>query len=187
MMSDKAPLTSFNLHPQPAVVGDYWSPHNRSTEELRSSVASCGVQRCFYSGHESWDSTGIPNVPPFDRKRVIIWYQKTCAVCANSGPLFDALAEAGRTDKPGFTVHRVEATPEMLVRFPHVTVVPLYDVVEPTSANPTDPKDPPYGPGTRLNTIRNDMNALVAAFPTLRSALDKTVTELQNPEPVVKP
>ena len=72
--------------------------------------------------------------------------------------MFDALYRAA----PGYAIHEMEATQEMIQRFPHVQVVPLYDIVEP---DPTATS--PYGPGTRLRTIRNDLTLLREEFPTL--------------------
>lgn len=105
----------------------------------------------------------IPGVPPFNQKRVVIWFQKNCVACQNSKPVFEALGRFGLTANPPFTVHEVEATPELLARFPHVTVVPLYDVVEP--ARPGVPAGGPYGARMVLTSIRNDMKALSDAFP----------------------
>lgn len=120
----------------------------------------------------------IPGVPPFDRKRVIIWYQKNCIACQNSKPVFEALAKYGMTADPPFTVHEVEATPELLSQFPHITVVPLYDVVEP--ALPGVSAGGPYGARNVLKSIKNDMKALGDAFP-------KFVLPTPSPPPTVIP
>jgi hypothetical protein len=104
----------------------------------------------------------MPNVADFRSPRIIIWYQKECLACKNSeeGGVFSGLVEAGRVG--GFTVHKVEATPEMLQRFPHVVMVPLYDIVMPSDdAGACSP----YGPQTTYHSIRNDMTALRERFP----------------------
>lgn len=80
-------------------------------------------------------------------------------MCRNNGPLVWALTEVGRNAQPPFTVHLVEATPERLQQYPHVTVVPLYDVVDPSSTGSA------YGPGTMVTTVKNDLTALQSLFP----------------------
>ena len=107
--------------------------------------------------HRDGQHTGIPD---FLRPRVIIWYQNNCIACQNSESVFAAVTEAAQ--ERGMTVHKVEATPELLQRFPHVTVVPLYDIVTPSSVCSA------YGPQTSLRSLRNDLAALRSEFPSLK-------------------
>ena len=89
--------------------------------------------------------------------------------CENSRPVFDALPRAA----PDYIVQEVEATREMLQRFPHVQVVPLYDIIQPEAGS-----ESPYGPNTKLRTIRNDMAALRELFPTLTPGASQVRTAL---------
>lgn len=151
--------------------GEFWSPKQSRTG---GQVAVCYVSRCSYIPSVPWDepaaatnqdsvkkgTDGSDFLPPINQKRVVIWYENNCVACKNSRPTFDALREAGKT--AGFTVHEKEVNDDVLQRFPHVTVVPMYDVVEPDASSTS-----PYGRGTRLTSLKNDLVALRAAFPTM--------------------
>ena len=156
----------------------YWSPSNAPAQRLRWEVATCRVPRCHFGqscvlsynrlslaaavvtadAPNSSSSPVPPSLPPIDRPRIFVWYQKGCVACDSSRPVFDALPLAA----PGYTVHEMEATREMLQRFPHIQVVPLYDIVHPEPGSSS-----PYGADTRLQTVRNDLTALRDVFPTL--------------------
>ena len=107
-------------------------------------------------------ASATASMPPIDRPRIFIWYQKDCVACQNSRPVFDNLPRAA----PGYAVQEVEATKEMLQRYPHVQVVPLYDIVVPEQGS-----ESPYGPDTKLTTVRNDLVALREQFPTLLASV----------------
>ena len=139
-----------------------------TTSEPCDPAAVWGVFKMVLKG------PAVPGVPDFNQKRLIIWYQKQCVACQNSRALFDALAQAGKQSQ--FTVHEVEATEEMLARFPHVTVVPMYDYVQPAGIS----ENGPYGsvvsfctcttaerPGRKHRSMRNDVTILKEAFPNL--------------------
>ena len=72
------------------------------------------------------------------------------------------LVRAGRRSQPPFTVHRVEATSAYLDRFPHVTVVPLYDFVERRVGSTS-----PYGESTAHTSVRNNPSELKRHVPLL--------------------
>lgn len=161
---------------QSLVQDHYWRPGMPSSGE----PAVCRIARCRYQLSQSYESqgggpdgapcprpsTGIAGIDDFTKPRLIIWYQSHCVACKNSKEtVFPALTEAAKLR--GFTVHEQEATPEMLQRFPHVQMVPLYDLITPTG----DPnKCSEYGPGTERKTIRNDLRALRVEFPTFSIA-----------------
>lgn len=159
---------------------------NKCIQQRTGEIAICHIPRCHHVNSEPWnplvDEMDLDlynnkdlqtqtqelialGLPPFDQKRVIIWYQKDCVACQNNSKVFDAVAKAGITSNPPFTVHLKEATPDMIKRFPHIFVVPMFDVVEPAISG--TPVGGPYGDGTILTTIRNDINALRVAFPNL--------------------
>ena len=150
-----------------AVLGNHWSPMWPTAGE----VAACRIARCAYQPSIPFDSPearvctpvapGLPEPADFSSARLIIWHQPQCIACRNSEDVFRGLGDAARAR--GLSVHKVEATPELIRRFPHVTVVPLYDLVSPGAPDSCSP----YGPGTTLRTIRNDLGALRAEFPTL--------------------
>lgn len=147
---------------------DHWRPYKLAPD----GSTICRIRRCGYQPAIDLNGPnaaacppgqGLPAPPDFHSARVIMWYQPTCVACQNSEPVFQALANRAAAGG-GFTVHRVEATPELLKAFPHVTVVPLYDHVTPTSEAGACS---PYGPGTHLRSIRNDLGALQDAFGPL--------------------
>lgn len=148
------------------VEGVNWRPGDPRFNQ----VAVCKVPRrrdttsvAFNRPEKCQPLEGLASVPDFGQPRLIIWFQPQCVACQNSEDVFRGLVDAARPR--GMTVHKVEATPELIQRFPHVTVVPLYDLVAPTSDATVCS---PYGPGTTLRTVRNDLGALRAEFPTLK-------------------
>lgn len=162
-----------------ALEGEFWC--------LRGPPV-CRVRRCVYPGSTPSAAGGgddgsaaaaapapvvaLPSSSlPADftsQPRLIMWYQDGCAACRGAKLLFDALAVAAAAE--GYSVHRVEATRELLERFPHVRVVPLFDLVQPGEATTTSPSSV-YGPGTRLRTVRNDLQELRLLFPQLETEL----------------
>lgn len=145
----------------------YWRPGLPSSGE----PAMCRIARCRYELSRSYNAedpepcrapSGLEGVPDFTKPRLIVWYQSHCIACQNSEEkVFPAITRAAQ--ERGFTVHKQEATPEMLKRFPHVTMVPLYDIVLPSD----DPQAcSAYGPRTTVRSIRNDLRALKTEFPT---------------------
>lgn len=178
---------------------DYWSPKmKQNATQLRGQIVICRVPRPYYYGSETILSSGpaatvnpppqpslssvfnaaatteAGALPPIDRPRIFIWYQKDCISCQNSRPVFEALPRAAM----GYTVQQVEATTDMVKRFPHVLVVPLYDIVQPETGS-----NSPYGPNTRLRTIRNDLRALREEFPTLLPLLTPAPAPTPTPAP----
>lgn len=158
------------------VVDRYWHP----SSPMAGEFAACRIGRCRYQPsvdpHTGTAGAGqpAPCAPPpgplpglpaageFGKPQLIIWYQKTCVACQNSTHVFDALVPAAA--KRGFTVHLVEAVPPLLQAFPHVTMVPMYDLVTPTTEPGACSR---YGPGTTVKSLRNDVGALRAEFPDL--------------------
>ena len=131
------------------VEGTHWQP---SPASEKGTVAVCNVSTCRYTVSTNDEASVFPS---FSQKRIIVWYQTNCMACKTNEPVFNALVRAGQTSAERFTVHKVEATSEQLKKFPHVTVVPLYDIVTPTAGSTS-----PYGPGTALKTVRNDVAQL---------------------------
>ena len=107
--------------------------------------------------------TGTPATEPPDKvtqSTVVIWYQKTCEACKASESIFEGLR---RYRSGTWAVHQVEVTEERRQRFPHVLMVPCYDVIVPDPASTSV-----YGPGTRLVTVlHNDFAQLQALLPGL--------------------
>lgn len=152
---------------------NHWSP-----KVSTNNLSACRVSTCSYASSVLYDPEAelleilgntttravsaslIKGVPPFTQKRVIIWYQKDCAACKGSKPVFEAVKQLGAKTSQ-FTVHEVEATEEYLNLFPHVRVVPLYDIVEPGEGTSV------YGRNTRLRTVKNEIGPLREAFPGL--------------------
>lgn len=152
--------------PMYAYQSNYWTPQ----QGVDRSVAVCRIPRCNYllsvpddEGSHRNQPPPIPGFPfPLTTRHIVIWHQKDCAACQASKPVFAGLREAGRAARPPFGVTEMEITPALLARFPHVTSVPLYDVVDPDPAVTASP----YGPGIRLTTVRNDVNALREVVPS---------------------
>ena len=100
--------------------------------------------------------------PTTNKKQVIIWYQANCPACQASQGLFREIAEAGKNSSHPWDTTMQEVTEAATQKFKHLLYVPLYDIVE------ADPESSsPYGPGTRLQTVRNTEEELMRAFSTL--------------------
>ena len=56
-------------------------------------------------------------------------------------------------------VVRVEATARNMATYPHVTVLPMYDIVTPRPSSLS-----PYGSDTHLTSIRNDDRQQLSSF-----------------------
>lgn len=81
------------------------------------------------------------------KRTLVIWYTPGCPACKKNESIFQYLQQ-----NPGmFDVHRVEITRELQQKFPHVTTVPLYDIVVPRQGVSSA-----YGPETALETIANN-------------------------------
>lgn len=104
--------------------------------------------------------------PPADvyKMAVVIWYMKNCDACKKSEWIFKYLKEFNPTEIPVYTV---EATPERLKRFPHVTMVPQYDVLtrDPASTSP-------YAAGTSMESVlHNNLARLRVLLPGFLSTV----------------
>ena len=99
----------------------------------------------------------VAAVPAITRRTVIIWYRKDCPACdtTREAKWFDRVRAFGLTPLGNFDTYEVEATTEVLQQYKHVTVVPLYDLVWPSSVSQAYQ---PYGPNTQFVSIRNDLN-----------------------------
>ena len=154
---------------------EHWTPLGKSVESQYRNLATCRLPRCTGDYYEAMflepkrstppatDTSGLPTT--FDQPRLIIWYQKECRACQDSRAmgLFAALRAHAEKQTPPFTVHEVEATGELINRYPHVTRVPLYDIVVPDNASTSV-----YGANTKLETVQNQQDKLEAALPGFR-------------------
>jgi hypothetical protein len=88
---------------------------------------------------------------------LIIWSRRGCSACMANEGLFRRL----RTYSAGYHVFQVEATPDMVRRYPHVKVLPTYDVVRPLAGSQS-----PYGDGFEVHSIPNNARGeLARLFP----------------------
>ena len=118
----------------------------------RPTGATCGDAAT--EGFELGVDDALRAPPSITRKSLIIWVKRGCMACQINKPFF-ALLES----KAKIQVYRVQASEELRSRFPHVTTLPMYDIVEPAPSEHS-----PYGPGTRLvESIRNDQRDRLAA------------------------
>lgn len=153
---------------------DHWRPGMPSTgyPVAMCRIASCRDNMMLHYVSDKSDPTckgpvsDLAGIPDFKSPRLIIWFQPRCVACQNSEEkVFPALIDAATAR--GFTVHKQEATPEMVKRFPHVLMVPMYDVVTPS---PSEGDCSVYGPNTVLRTLRNDLRSLRDVFPNFNIA-----------------
>ena len=86
----------------------------------------------------SLQETDKPSPPTLQRdpfvpmRRVVIWFKHDCIACQVSGPIFDAVEQYGRSPlaQPPFFVERREVDDATLQQYPHVQMVPMYDIVD---------------------------------------------------------
>ena len=113
----------------------YWRP--------KGAICGDGATEGFESG----DDAALRAPPSITKKSLIIWVKRGCMSCQINKPFFALLESQAKVQ-----VYRVEASEELRSKFPHVTTLPMYDIVEPAPSEHS-----PYGPGTRLvESIRND-------------------------------
>lgn len=136
--------------------GNHWLPAcnvNRRTEKSALSLSE------GYTGEEPPVSPPVPITGP----TLIIWSRADCSACRANARLFDRLRR-----QPGrWHVVQVEATADMVKRYPHIRVLPTFDAVELHS----DGLYSPYGPGYKVQSIPNTARGeLARLFPTVLSA-----------------
>lgn len=107
--------------------------------------------KLFYdqSVSKTWPLNPDPSQPPksIQRRTLVIWFAPGCQACKKNEPVFEYIQQ-----NPGmFDVYRIEITRELQQLYPHVTTVPLYDVIVPMQGSSSV-----YGPETLLDTIQNN-------------------------------
>ena len=135
------------------IVDEHWKPNAHS-------LAMCKRPPIEAALHEPYDDSargaiiapdmdGVwPVVPlPFTGRTMVIWVRKDCSACHMNRPFFATLEQQADVMR----VIRVEATPQNTARYPHVTVLPMYDIVTPRPSSRSA-----YGMNTHLVSIRND-------------------------------
>ena len=92
-------------------------------------------------------------------KKVVVWFSPHCSACQSSKDLFEAIT----LNKDGYQVLFREATAENLTGFPHIQMVPTYDVVHVQKGTHSV-----YGSNTQLTTIRNyNIRDLLTLMPSV--------------------